>query len=144
VLDLQECPKADIAIASFIIEVLQWMIANLPISKMKKLHQDDLFEVLNATIKDAENANIDFKPLLKLFSITENACSVNEIWKLLFEKAKPNLNDSTSEAIQHILNEGCLSTRILKALDGETDEAGIQKVYRKLAVCLQENKLFLP
>jgi len=65
VLDLQECPKADLAIASFIIEVLQWMIAELPISEMKKLHQDDLFEVLNVTIKDAEEAKINFQRLLK-------------------------------------------------------------------------------
>jgi len=143
VLDLQECPKADLAIASFIIEVLQWMIAELPISEMKKLHQDDLFEVLNTTIKDAEEAKINFQPLLSLFSITEKSYKAKEIWKLIFEKVKDNLNEESLEAISHILAEGCLATRILRSLKEDTEEANIQQVYKRLAVCLQENKLFV-
>lgn len=144
VLDLQECPKADLAIASFIIEVLKWMIAELPISEMKKLHQDDLFEILNITIKDAEEAKIDFEPLLTLFSISNENCSAKEIWKLLYDKVKGKLNTECSETIEYILNEGCLATRILKALGKHTDEVSIQEVYTKLATCLQENKLFVP
>ncbi|MAN29191.1 MULTISPECIES: glutamate-cysteine ligase family protein [Mesonia] len=143
VLDLQECPKADVAIAMVMVEVLKWMISNLNLAQLKELHEDDLLIILNETILAAEEAKIDSIEFLEVFGLAEKSYTARQIWQFLVEKVKGNLNKETQETLQLILTSGSLSTRILNALKGDVSEENIFKVYRELAVCLQENKLFV-
>ncbi len=62
---------------------------------------------------------------------------------MLFEKVADILNEETQQILQVILKNGSLSTRILKALDGNLSEENMVKVYQKLADCLHKNKLFV-
>ena len=41
-----------------------------------------------------------------------------------------------------IQEEGTLSDRILKSLDGDFSRENLKKVYKQLALCLKENKMF--
>ena len=143
VLDLQECPKADVAIAMVMVEVLKWMISNLNLAQLKELHEDDLLIILNETILAAEEAKIDSIEFLEVFGLAEKSYTARQIWQFLVEKVKGNLNKETQETLQLMLTNGSLSTRILNALKGDVSEENIFKVYRELAVCLQENKLFV-
>ena len=143
VLDLQECPKADLAIAMVMVEVLKWMISNLNLAQLKELHEDDLLIILNETILAAEEAKIDSIEFLEVFGLAEKSYTARQIWQFLVEKVKGDLNKETQETLQLMLTNGSLSTRILNALKGDVSEENIFKVYRELAVCLQENKLFV-
>lgn len=143
VLDLQECPKADVAIAMVTVEILKWMISNLNLAQLKELHEDDLLIILNETILAAEEAKIDSIEFLEVFGLAEKSYTARQIWQFLVEKVKGNLNKETQETLQLMLTNGSLSTRILNALKGDVSEENIFKVYRELAVCLQENKLFV-
>ncbi|MCX7550618.1 glutamate-cysteine ligase family protein [Xanthomarina sp. F2636L] len=143
--DIQECPKADIAICVLIIEVLKLLVykklATLP--EQKKWPKEELYEVFNPIIKDAESYTISNLAYLNLFQIAE-PISVKNLWKHLYALAKENIHKSHHETLETVLNEGTLSTRILKAVAEDYSEANIKKVYTNLAECLQENKLFLP
>lgn len=143
--DIQECPKADIAICSLIIEVLRLLVDKklASLQSQKKWLKQDLFEILNAVIKDAESFKISNMEYLDMFGIL-NPLSVQNIWTHLYQLAKPNINKSYQEVIEFILKEGTLATRILKAVGSDYSEKNIQKVYSKLAICLQENRLFIP
>ena len=143
VLDLQECPKADLAIAMFVVEVLKWMIDHLDLGKLKLLHEDDLFSILNESIRSAEETNIGQVEFLSVFGFTEKKYTAQEIWKVLFEKVADKLNEETQQNLQVILKNGSLSTRILKALGENFSEENMVKVYQKLANCLHKNKLFV-
>ncbi|ALJ04070.1 glutamate--cysteine ligase [Pseudalgibacter alginicilyticus] len=141
--DIQECPKADIAICNLIVETLKLLIYEKlsPLSNQKKWHENHLFDILNATIKDGEQHLILNLEYLKLFGI-EKAVNVQNIWKHLYELAKPTMDKSHYEAIDLILNKGTLATRILNAVKGDFSELNIIKIYNQLANCLQENTLF--
>ena len=143
--DIQECPKADMAICVLIIEVLKLLVYKklAPIQQQKKWLKQELFDILNPIIKDAENYTISNLDYLSLFLI-EETISVKNIWKHLYGLAKENIHESHHEAIEIILNEGTLATRILKAIEDDYSEPNIKKVYSKLADCLQENTVFLP
>ncbi|WP_338358422.1 glutamate-cysteine ligase family protein [Yeosuana marina] len=143
--DIQECPKADIAICSLIIEVLRLLVDKklATLQSQRKWLKQDLFEILNAVIKDAETFKISNNEYLELFGIQETM-SVQNIWNHLYQLAKPNINKSYQEALEIILSEGTLATRILKAVGSDYSEKNIQKVYLELAICLQENRLFVP
>lgn len=141
--DIQEAPKADIAICVLIIEVLKLLVNNklASLTDQKKWKKEPLFAILNDAIKHAEASNITNVDYLDLFGITEET-SIKDVWKHLYGLAKPNIDKSHYNAIEIILNEGTLATRILKVLDADLSETNIKKVYGQLANCLTENKLF--
>lgn len=141
--DIQECPKADVAICVLIIEVLKLLVTKrlAPLYSQTKWLKQDLLDILNPVIKDAEIFVISNLEYLELFGIKETI-SVQNIWKHLYNLTKPNIHKSHHEAIETILNQGTLATRIVKALDSDVTPKKIKKVYTELAICLQENKMF--
>ncbi|MCX7547631.1 glutamate-cysteine ligase family protein [Xanthomarina sp. F1114] len=143
--DIQECPKADIAICVLIIEVLKLLVykklATLP--EQKKWPKEELYEIFNPIIKEAENYTISNVEYLNLFQV-EEPISVKNLWKHLYALTKENIHESHQETLESILNQGTLSTRILKAVAENYYETNIKNIYNHLADCLQENKLFLP
>ncbi|WP_417866855.1 glutamate-cysteine ligase family protein [Xanthomarina gelatinilytica] len=143
--DIQESPKADMAICVLIIEVLKLLVNKklAPIQQQKKWLKQELFNVLNPIIKDAENYHISNLDYLNLFLIHETV-SVKNLWKHLYGLAKDQIHETHHESIETILNEGSLATRILKAVGTDFTEAKIKNVYSRLADCLQKNTVFLP
>ena len=143
--DIQECPRADIAICVLIIEVLKLLVSKklATLKEQKTWPKEPLFDILNPIIKEAENYTISNLEYLNLFEV-EASISVKNLWKYLYELVKENIDESHHESIDIILNEGTLATRILKAVGQDYSETNIKKVYHTLAKCLQENKLFIP
>lgn len=144
-IDIQECPKADIAICALIIEVLKALVKNefATLETQKEWSNQDLFIILNDAIKHAENSIIENLHYLQLFGLKKST-TANEVWKHLYKSVKPKLHQSHYETIDLILETGTLSTRILKAIDGDTSENHIIDVYRQLQQCLTNNVLFRP
>jgi carboxylate-amine ligase len=143
--DIQECPKADIAICVLIIEVLKLLVNKElgSLQNQKKWLKQDLCAILNPIIKDAETYKISNLEYLELFHL-EDSTTVQNVWKHLYDIAKPNIDASHYDALDIILKEGTLATRILKAINDNYSEANIKKTYSKLVSCLQENNLFVP
>jgi carboxylate-amine ligase len=143
--DIQECPKADIAICILIIEVLKALVAEdiCSLHRQKAWSKEDLFEILNDGIKHAEHSNITNLEYLKTFGI-DSAMTAQNLWRQLYEGVKHNISLEYRNVLDVILTEGSLSTRILKAIDSDFSEKHIKKVYTKLADCLSKNTLFVP
>jgi len=145
VIDIQENPSADIAIAAFIIEVLKLLVSEelVALKDQKSWHENDLFLILDDVIKNAETTLITDKKYLAIFDIQREA-DVKKIWKKLYSKVGKKLSKDQQNHIEFILQNGSLSTRILKALRNDFSDRNIQKVYYELADCLQENRMFRP
>jgi carboxylate-amine ligase len=144
-IDIQESPKADVAICVLIIEVLKLLVDKKlgSLQQQKKWLKQDLFNLLNPIIKEAETFTISNLEYLKVFNI-KSASTVENIWKQLYELAKPNIHESHQEVLDVILTQGTLATRILKAVDCDYSEKNIINVYTQLAQCLQDNTMFEP
>lgn len=144
-IDVQECPKADIAICAFVIEVLKALV-NLEFCSLevqKNWKEQDLFLILNGAIKHAEHSIIENNDYLALFGL--KPCStVGDVWKKLYKQVQPNLHPSHYDAVELILNHGTLSSRILKALQTDISVTNIKSVYQKLQESLSKNTQFLP
>lgn len=145
VIDIQENPSADISIAAFIIEVLKLLVSEelVSLEDQKSWHEDPLFEIFNDVIKNAETTLITDKKYLAIFDLKKDA-DVKKIWKILYEKVGERLDENHQKHIEFILQNGSLSTRILKALRNDFSRDNIQKVYSKLAECLNDNRMFRP
>ena len=144
-MDIQECPKADIAIVVFIVAVLKLFTEKklAPLQLQKEWTKEQLFPILDAGIKTAEDTVIENLEYLALFGLTETV-TMKTLWLHLFNLVKNSLSTEQQTAIGTILQHGTLSTRILKALGEDTSEEHIKRVYQSLANCLENNQLFLP
>ena len=145
VIDIQENPSADVAIAAFIVEVLKLLVGEelVSLEDQKKWHEDDLFIIFDDVIKDAENTLITNKTYLAIFDLDKES-DVKTIWKKLYDQVGENLNENHRKHIEFILQNGSLATRILKALRNDFSVENIIKVYSGLGECLENNRMFRP
>ncbi|TBW29149.1 glutamate-cysteine ligase family protein [Gramella sp. KN1008] len=145
VIDIQENPSADVAIAAFIVEALKLLVGEelVSLEDQKKWHEDDLFEIFDEVIRDAENTLVTNTTYLAIFDL-DKASDVKTIWKRLFSLVAENLSENHRKHIEFILQNGSLATRILKALRNDFSEENIIKVYSRLGECLRDNRMFRP
>lgn len=141
IIDIQECPKMDIAILKLIDAGLQYLISQQPedLEKQKAWSENDLSAIFRDHIITAEETNIANKDYLSMFGLDWDSCPGNAIWKFIAQQANLKLPE-----IDLILDKGTLSTRILKAIDNDYSSEHINKVYHQLAHCLAENQAFDP
>lgn len=145
VMDLQECPRADTAIAEFVTAILKGLTGEecSPVEKQMEWHEDALFAILQDSVKKGEDAFLADREYLREFGVhIEDGIRAGEFWNRLFLRFHSRLTPGTAEAVQHILREGTLSTRILKATGNGNSRSDIERVYRRLGKCLTENKMF--
>ncbi len=141
-IDLQEAPVADLAIAEFFIQLLKSLVEEKwsDLEYQKSLHQDDLYKVLLEGIKKGDGMELTFQPLLKAFGIQQSNLKASKFWDILMDQIE--LHPDHQRAIEHILKNGNLSTRILKKTGTEFDKQNLISVYKQLQNCLSLNELF--
>ncbi len=145
VIDIQECPAADIAIAILIIEALKLLIGEewITLKDQKSWNEKALFQVFDKVIKTAETTTIGDLKYLNIFDLNKVSTAA-EIWEKIYRRVRTSISERHQETIEFILEKGCLSTRILKAVNNDFSEDNLKSVYERLAGCLEENKLFKP
>lgn len=140
-LDVQECPRADIAIAQAIVFVLKCLIAK---ESIPDISVDRLSAIFLECVRDAENAIIQDTEYLKIFGLNKPV-NAKQLWEKLLEplfasKAKELVN--AKEPLLHILKHGTLATRILEAWKRNRTKRNLYEVYEELAGCLESGSLF--
>ena len=180
--DIQECPNADIAIVELEIATLKAIVngkfaasrtsngasasdtsntssANSEPHTLKEYREflrnfdtTRLAELLNKTVKDAENATIDWQEYLSVFGMnfatspattsTASTVTAGDIWKHIYSVVKNDLTEVSQSFMEKMLERGTLSSALYKALgDAPAHEAFVTE-YKKLANCLAHNRLY--
>lgn len=148
VIDLQECPQADLAIAAATIAVVKafyearW--ATLP--AQQAIGTAVLAQILSACIRDAEQAVIDDAGYLRLLGFPGRRCEARELWRHLIGmtlQGGSDYGDFWQEPLRVILEHGPLARRILRAVGPESSRARLEAVYRELCNCLDEGRMFV-
>jgi glutamate---cysteine ligase / carboxylate-amine ligase len=141
-LDVQECPLADLAICATIVALLKALVAGrfASLAQQQALAVEPLASVLLPTIRSADEAEIYDDDYLKLFGYPEESCTVGELWQHLLAALPEMTCDSSPwrEPLETILNEGPLARRILDALP----DNDLESVYEELCRCLEAGEMF--
>jgi gamma-glutamyl:cysteine ligase YbdK (ATP-grasp superfamily) len=144
-IDIQECPAADIAIVSFVTELVKSIVSGyfIEFDSQIKVKTEMLAQVLDKTIENAQEAVID-PQYSSLFGLQEEN-DARKLCRYIFEKLAVNGNklEHYRKEIDIILTEGTLSKRILTALNGDPSKENIMRVYKQLSGCLAQNKMFI-
>ena len=148
ILDVQECPRADLAIAALIFAALKHLTNEkwADYAGQKQWQVESLVEIYRQTVKDGEQAMIGNPDYLRLFNCREAApLSAGHLWQHILKElrgAGEKLDDFGPE-LQIILEQGTLARRICKRLGNDLSRPALTKLYRELAACLAKGKMFV-
>lgn len=146
VIDIQECPRADIAIVEFVIAGLKWLIKKYdkhPEQLRKGCSTQELSSLLIEAGRFGSQTVVSNRAFLSLFGI-EQESTMLDMWKSIFQQVQPQMSDSAKLVIKMILENGNLSERIFSRISSDPSPDGIHAVYVELAHCLEKNQLFVP
>ena len=144
VLDIQECPQADLAIATAIAEVLRALCEErfLSYAEQKTWDVEPLFAILQAAIRDAESAVIMNQHYLHAFGLHATSATAGELWQHLFASVLADASPEVVIPLNRIAQDGSLARRILRALNGDLSRPRVKEVYGKLCECLAAGEMF--
>ncbi|MFA6242439.1 MAG: glutamate-cysteine ligase family protein, partial [Candidatus Hydrogenedentales bacterium] len=128
VLDIQECPQADLAVVTAIAEVLRALCAERFIAYSEQMTWDvePLFAILQDVVRDAESAVITNTQYLKAFGLNAPSATAGELWQHLIAAVFPDGVPAALEPLNHIARHGSLARRILRAVDGDTSRLRVE------------------
>lgn len=148
VMDIQECPSADLAIVALVIETLKALVNEefTSFENQKTWNENSLATIFDQTVKHGQKASIENIEYLEIFGL-HSATPALGIWKKIVQHLTASGNTAVEKwkpQISVILSNGTLADRILIALNSDFSEKSIKKVYTQLSDCLEKNKMFIP
>lgn len=145
--DIQECPKADLAVTAAIIGVIKALVSEQwsPMTAQLSLTVEELAIILDLAIQHGEQAKIDNRRFLEMFGINRDSAHAGEIWEHLVKASLLGLHDDQPEissALNLILQQGTLAQRLIMASNGNTSHRKLHELYLQLCHCLAQGELF--
>jgi carboxylate-amine ligase len=145
VMDVQECPAADLAIQTLVIETIRALASEkfAPLEKQMEQRTEDLAKLLDDTVQRGGDPTIGLDDYAALFGVA-GTNSVRDAWKAIYKSLGGPRNEALNpwhKEIGIILEQGPLAARMLRVLDGRTDKPAMDALYRTLADCLRDNRV---
>lgn len=144
-LDIQECPAADLAIVELVCRVLKALVDEDLCDYAEQVKWDTgvLAKWLSAAIGDGEQAIVTDPCYLKAFGFSGKRASLQDLWWHLGERLSPRQLGSKTKPLAVILNHGPLARRILKRTSLAPSRQKLNSVYRDLKECLAHGEMFV-
>lgn len=147
-LDLQECPAADLAIVRTIVALLRELVAEslMPLSEQQAATVDELAPVFNRCVEQGDAALITEPVLLRAFGCNAKSASAHDLWRGVIARLNPTTAASSAEqtALKTYVEHGTLARRITVALGSRPKPEAITALYRHLAAGIPQNQSFIP
>ncbi len=145
ILDTQESPLADIAMAIYMIETLKLFTDPefIKWEDIKNISNDVLEDILIKTIRHGGNAVIDHPEYLKaLHASTECQWRAIDLWNMLYEMYLFQMDEINRNMDYYdlLFAKGNLSDRILSAY--QKNGGDLHEIYLNLALCLEKGIFF--
>jgi glutamate---cysteine ligase / carboxylate-amine ligase len=143
-LDIQECPQADLAIAALVIALIRALCEerweSLP--HLQQIPVAPLAELFRRTLQGGPAELIEDPAYLACFGVLTQPTRVAGLWRRLYEQLEPAIPVEYHAPLESILQRGPLARRILDALPTDFDPSCLSETYRRLADCLLQGELF--
>jgi gamma-glutamyl:cysteine ligase YbdK (ATP-grasp superfamily) len=148
-LDVQECPQADLAVCAAIRSVLQGLVDGTlaepeylrtwPTAPLAAILEDVACAGNRAVVSDAL--------WLSALGLGRGPRPVRGVWRALLDAVMPAGSEAAApwrETLDVILAEGCLARRLVVAAGEHPTRETLHGLYARVADCLSEGRLFHP
>jgi carboxylate-amine ligase len=149
IMDIQECPAADLAIVVFVVEIIKAFTAGKFIDHETQIkwRTDVLAQLLDQTAEKAQDAVIGNMEYLNVFGYPDKSAKAGDLWRHILESMLRDNNGALQKwkpQLEVIINKGTLATRILNSLDHGQSRDRVVSTYKELSACLAGNRMFTP
>ena len=161
VLDMQECLRADLAIAAATCALARALYdARWREPAAQRLPTARLAAILQACAREAERAVIDDADYLACLGFAGRRCQAGELWAHLIEALADGPPEAAGSAqarrapigagiapdwrvpLRRILEQGPLARRLLRAAGPQPPPARLVEIARTLCGCLRDGRMF--
>jgi len=149
VLDTQESPRMDLAIAHLVTQTLEWMCRDDRFSRQNEAWSPERLAVpLWQCVAEGNAALITDTDYLELWQLPQNPCSARDLWLHILERADvraetPGERQLLDDAAW-LVERGTLAQRLLEVLGSSPSRAELRAAYQGLADCLAGSDRFVP
>lgn len=146
VLDIQECPAADLAILQAIVAVLRLLTDRSlsPAAAQRRVSTDDLAALLRRTTRLGARARVSQPAILRAFAANPGRrWNVRDLWRHLLTLTETE-GAPWRPWIDRILEHGTLAERILRATGSRPSRSRLRAVYQQLADHLASGEPWYP
>lgn len=144
-LDVQECPQADLAIAAAVIGVLKLLVTETwsDLASQQSVEIEPLERVLLATIRDAEQAIVDEPAVLEQFGLrAEPHLPAGQVWAHLLRRMRDDTEGTSASQMELPGLAVPLARRIGGRLGAVPTTEVLRQTYRELAECVGRGSTF--
>jgi len=145
-IDVQECPAADLAICQAAAAVLRALVDERWSSTkaQQAMPTESLAELLWQTIGNADQAVLEDAEFLRRFGVEGDVeITAGELWRrLLADCGLPGEGAGSDDPLRLLLDEGPLARRILRRLGDAPSHQRLVEVYGELSDCLAQGRMF--
>ncbi len=145
VIDMQECPSADLAIAAAVTGVLRGLVEErwCDARSQRAWRTEPLADLFDAAVRDADETVIADRAYLAAFGWNGDVpCTAGELWRHVIETIESSDVSAYRRELEVLLDQGPLARRVLRALGDSPSRAGLESVYRGLCDGLSANEMF--
>jgi carboxylate-amine ligase len=147
VMDIQECPSADLALVTLVIETLKALVSGVFTSQETQMRwkTQELSALLDETSVYAQGAVIGNAAYLDVFHYPGTKATAGDLWQHIYQTLSGNSTalQPWNEQIDTIMRRGTLAHRIVNAIGKDPSKETITRVYRQLSACLARDEMFL-
>lgn len=149
-LDMQECPCADLAVAAAVAAAVRRLYRagkGGGLAGQQAYPSTRLAGLLQACLRDGDRASVDDPAYLGLLGLSAAATTAGEVWRRLLEdwwEAEPAARTPWGTPLDTILAHGPLARRLLRAAGPAPSRPRLAAVYGELCDCLAAGRSFLP
>jgi len=147
VIDVQECPAADLAVAAAVVAAVRCLVEEHWCSSeaQRRWDERELSALLLEGVRDADHAVLDNRRYLQSFGYPERGrARARDLWQHLVESllAHDPCFGEWAAPLAIILGQGCLARRLLAAAGPRPSRETLREVYGRLAGCAAHGTLF--
>ncbi len=145
VLDIQECPAADLAVVGAVTSVVRALVDErwASVQEQQAWDERDLYKIFEKCVDGGDLTEIDDVNYLSVFGYeTSQPVVARELWQKLFEACDAPASQEWEGWFDVYARNGCLARRIERRLANQPTTEEIKTVYTELAQCLREGELF--
>jgi glutamate---cysteine ligase / carboxylate-amine ligase len=144
VLDAQECPAADLAIAQAVCAVVRELHEerHAPAARQTALATVPLADLFVRAVRDGERVVVDEPDYLAALGLPAGRHDGQAVWRMLLERAAPTLEPPCADALATLLGEGPLARRLLAAAGPDPDRERLRTLCARLCEAALSQRMF--
>ncbi|MCK5942229.1 MAG: glutamate--cysteine ligase [Planctomycetes bacterium] len=144
VADAQENPRADLAVAAALTQLVRGLVEerHASLADQQAFPQQPLVQAFRRAVRHGPNAAVP-PGLTRMFGVDDACRSLGELTRAALTRRFEGPAE-LEPSLQVILEQGTLAQRLMTALGDSFDHGDLQRVWRRLAACLRDGRPFRP